>query len=519
MPNSAAMAFMADKVSSARNRQKQALISEAGKAGARVVDVVEFGSLDDAAGAVAKSSLTAMVGGRMQVDGVMVLRLETHGWAHAFAQPFAGFQPLPGEHHGVMQGGLAAPAILRESLRRSDHPWDPAAGPEVADYLKRAPALRRAVDSIAWEWAAGLTKITLDWAVQLRSCGDGSTHVVMQSGRYGGLTTYEVGFGPWLQICGAIHSCLSAWAPPAQSFAVPVRYAEAVGFAAHPSAPHGAGASPESTADPNPDAIRVAIDYHDAVRGALTVHAGKRVWIGSDAIPPKQLGRLRELVLGPQLAHSPILAAIDLTLFGSAKDALVVTPTQLLTKEFDDRQQIDLAAIRSVPPGQSTVASSASIVVDRLGTISIPTGTHVEPVLALLEAIAQANARASVGAGVVEAQVSAFVGEALGQVSMDEAQALAARAQAQMQTGSIDDKINAAARLLVGGQYQAAIDAYLAIAQAHPEHTGTCYSQVGAGLFFLQLYGPAIEYYAAAKQYGADPRMMDENIAEARGYL
>src|SRR5690606_40735425 len=57
-------------------------------------------------------------------------------------------------------------------------------------------------------------------------------------------------------------------------------------------------------------------------------------------------------------------------------------------------------------------------------TCALPIWTHVEPVLALLEAIAQANARASAGAGVVEAQVSAFVGETPGQLSMAEAQAL-----------------------------------------------------------------------------------------------
>jgi hypothetical protein len=122
------MAFMADKVSSARSRQKQARISEAGKAGARVLDIVEFGDLDQAAGAAVGSSLTAMFGGRMRVDGVMVLRLETNGWPHAFA---------------------------RETLRHSDYPWDPAAGPDVAAHLKLAPALRQVVRAIAWEWAPG----------------------------------------------------------------------------------------------------------------------------------------------------------------------------------------------------------------------------------------------------------------------------------------------------------------------------------------------------------------------------
>lgn len=62
---------------------------------------------------------------------------------------------------------------------------------------------------------------------------------------------------------------------------------------------------------------------------------------------------------------------------------------------------------------------------------------------------------------------------------------------------------------------RASSDAYLQIAQAHPDRTGTCYGQIGAGLFFMQQHALAIEFYEAAKQYGADARRMDDNIVEA----
>ena len=522
------MGFLADRVQSGRDRQKQALISEAQAAGSRVVEVVDLGDPRDGASSVLDSSLVAMFGGRMQVDGLAVVWLETHGWRHAFVQPFSGFTPLPGEHHAVLHGGLPTPAILREELRRTDYPWDPAAGVEVAEHLRQAPALRRAVEGVVWEWPTGMAKVTLDWAVQLRSVGDGTTHVVMQSGRYGGLTTYEVGFRQWLQVCQAVHPCLGdcsgGWIPPAQAFVAPARYAAAVGFAV-PGAPAQQHApAPQAhaaTHSPGHSPVHLAIDYAEVVRGALTVHAGKRIWIGGHTIPAKSQAKLRELVLGPQRADSPILAAVDLTLFGSTNDAIVITPTQLLAKEFDDRLEIELAAIRAVPPGQSSVANSVAVDVDRLGTIKIPVGVHVEPVLALVEAIARANA----SAGQAHAQVSAFVGVGQGQVSPEQAQAMQAQAQAAMYAApgdpaaQITAKINAAAQLLVGGDYRGAVDAYLAIAQAHPERTGVCYSQVGAALFFLGYYADAIQYYEAAKQHGADPRMMDENIAEARGYL
>jgi hypothetical protein len=505
------MSFLSDRVRSGRDRQKQALIAEAGKAGAQVVDIVELGDDARAASAAIGGTLTAMVGGSMRIDGVTILRLQTNGWPHVYAQPFSGFNPLPGEHHAILSGCLPSPAILRNPGRFQKPQWDPAAGPEVARQLSAAPFVQRVVESLAWEWQMGMTKVTLDWAIQLRSVGNGTTHVVMQAGRHGGLTTYEVGFAQWMQVCQALHSGLAAWAPPAQHFPVPPLYAELIDAPnPRPSEPEPA---PMSTASPEAS-IAVTTDWIPTVGQALAAHVGKKVWVGADTIPPKKLANLRA-VLPPQLGNAPILAAIDLTVFGSASDAIVVTPTHLAIKEFDDRLVYELAAIRSVPPGQSQAASHVEAVVERLGTVRIPTGTDAAPIFALLEAIAQANA----GTGQTSKQVSAFVGAAPGQLSMAEARELSERAQAAMQGGAADGKINAAAQLLVGGQYQAAIDAYLAIAQAHPEYIGTCYSQVGAALFFMGHYGRAIEYYEAAKQYGADPTMMDENIREARGYL
>jgi hypothetical protein len=503
------MAFMTDRVRGARNRQKQALIAEAGKLGAHVVDVIEIGDDARAASGAIGGSLTAMIGGGMRVDTVMLLHLQTNHWSHYYAQPFSGFNPLPGEHHGILHGALATPAIARADLRYADSPWDPAAGPELARQLAASPHVRRMLGSIVWEWAVGMTKVTIDWAIQLRSVGDGTTHVVMQSGRYGGLTTYDVGFAQWMQVCQALHPCLAAWAPPAQAFPVPTRYGELI----HGCSTASAGAAAEPASAP-PSRTTVSVDYVATVRQALAPHVGKKIWIGAETIPAKKLGHARA-ALPPQLAGSPILAAIDLTVFGSAKDVIVVTPTHIVVKEYDDHFAYELAGITSIVPGQSPGASAVKFVVDRLGEVQLPTGTHVSAVFELVDAIARANA----GQGEVHAHVSAFIGSGPDHLSMDEAQAVAEQAQAAMQTGGVHDEINAAARLLLGGQYQAAVDAYLAIAQAHPEYTGTCYGQVGAALFFMEHYGRAIEYYEAAKQYGEDVAAMDENIREAREHL
>lgn len=498
------MSYLDGKLRGGRDRQKQALIAEAGKAGAQIHDIVELDASAASSGAVLGGALKAMFGGRMRVDALMLLRLSTNGWGHSYVQPFSGFAPLPGEHYGVVNGSLASPAIVRDGPRLfGGVAFDPAPGAEVAKHLSASPAMKAALRELVWEWPSGMAKIELDWAVQLRSVGDGTTQVVMQSGRYGGLTTYEVGFGVWLRLCAAVHPCLAQGAWPAQYFPVPPRFADVLAGPAPASAP----------TQPEP-AVTVALDYGPAIAEALGPHLGKKVWLGEG--PAKKMANLRKHVIPAELAGVPTLATIDLTVFGSAKDALILTPTQLLTKEFDDRLRVDLATILDVPAGQSATSSSVEITVARLGSVKVPVGTDFQPVHDLLAAVARVNAGA---AGPVHAEVSAFIGEAPGQVSMAEAQQLQAQAEAQMHAGSVDAKINAAASLLVGGQYQTAIDMYLQIAREHPERTGTCYGQVGAGLFFIQHYARAIEYYEAAKQHGADPRMMDENIAEARAYL
>ena len=503
------MGFFDRSIGQGRTRQKQAVIDEARHAGATVLEVVELSDEVDAANAALGSSLKALFGGRAQFDHVQVFRLHTQGWIHTYAQPYSGLVPLPGEHHGVLHGSLAAPAILRPGGLFGGAKWDPSAWPDVARYLDSAAHLASVVRATEWEWGTGLSVVRLEWGVQLRSLGNGATHVVMQAGRYGGLTTYEVGFSQWLRLCQILPSFLQQAAHPAQAFIEAPRW-DAPAMAVM-QGQEIVPASPPVQPAPSPAGTDVRIDYAGTIGVALTPHVGRKVWVGT--IPAKQLGNLRAHVIPPQLCDSPVIAAIDLTMFGSAKDAIVVTPTHFVVKEFEQATVLDLPAIRAVNGPRGLTSGTIEIVVDRLGALAIPVGTSLEPVMALLHAIADANA----GAG--KMQVSAFVGEAPQQVSMEQAQAMAQRAQAAMRTDDVDAKINAAAQLLLTGQYQAAIDAYQAIAREHPETTGTCYGQVGAALFFLQQYPQAIAWYEAAKQYGADVTAMNENIAEAQAYL
>ena len=434
-----------------------------------------------------------------------------------FVQPYSGVAALPGEHHGILHGGVAAPAVLRRAGLKSAFAgllssckWESPNHPGVAQYLTGAPAIAAVANATKWEWPAGLSKVELDWGIQLRGVGDGTTHVTLHSGRYGGIATYQVGFAHWLALCQALTACLDPAGSTAQQFIVPPSFHDYVYSTPQPEAPP---VPPTGTPATAATAVRTDIDYIAAVRDALAPHLGKKVWFGT--VPPKQLRNINTHVIPLELQGSHVVAGIDLTTFGSAKDAIVITPTHLIAKEFDDVLTLALSSIRAVTGAQGLTSSKVGIVVDGMGQQTIPVGVDVEPVLALLSAIAAANG----GGGEAQIHASAFVGEAARDVSPEQAAQLIQQMQSSAAAGSVEAKVNAAAQLLVGGQYQSSIDAYNLLCQQHPEQAGTCYSQIGVALFVLNRYPEAIQYYQAAKQYGADPTMMDENIAEAQGCL
>ncbi|MCB9600928.1 MAG: tetratricopeptide repeat protein [Sandaracinus sp.] len=80
-------------------------------------------------------------------------------------------------------------------------------------------------------------------------------------------------------------------------------------------------------------------------------------------------------------------------------------------------------------------------------------------------------------------------------------------------------QINVAAGWMLDGRYEDATRAYHQIAERFPHHRGTAASQIGACCYFLGRFEEAIGWYEHALQHGADPRMMQDNIDEARAAL
>lgn len=391
------MGLIAAGVGKTRTRHKASLIKEAQAAGMTVLAFDEVANDAKAVGDAVGGVLKTFVGGSLGIDCVQVMRLETGGWPHAFVQPYSGVAPLPGEHHGILHGGIAAPAVLRHAGLRSAFAgllstckWESPLHPGVAQYLASAPAVAAVAKATKWEWPAGLAKVELDWAIQLRGVGDRTTHVVLHNGRYGGLTRFHVGFSHWLALCRALPPCLDPGGSTAQAFIVPPSF-DAYVYGRPPIAQtlEQAAEPPAATVCPAPEADHVQLDYVAAVRNALEPHVSKKVWL--DAIPAKQLNNINTHVIPLPLTGSPIVAAIDITTFGSAKDAIVVTPTYLVVKEFDDVMTIPLASIRAVTGARGMTSSKVGIVVDGQGDETIPVGADIEPVLALLSSIATAN--------------------------------------------------------------------------------------------------------------------------------
>ena len=89
-------------------------------------------------------------------------------------------------------------------------------------------------------------------------------------------------------------------------------------------------------------------------------------------------------------------------------------------------------------------------------------------------------------------------------LSLEEARALQDKLLAGLSTSPIDDKINAAARLMLEGRHQDCMQAYAAIAAEHPEKRGTAEGQIGACQFFLGNFEQAIAHYEKAKELGED---------------
>ncbi len=197
------MGMMSHGIEKARTRQRDAVIAEAGKAGARTMSVTSVGS-DPTAGGVFGSMAKAFVGGSVSIDDAQVFTFDSQGFQHVYMQPYDCMNPMPGWHVATLPGSIPHAAILvARSLGRSE--WVDRHDKPI-DGLNTHPAIAGVSGGVQWKWKVGTTEIKLPWTLQMRPTGVGTTEVAMRAGRYEGVMTYGVGVAVFLQVTRAVHT-------------------------------------------------------------------------------------------------------------------------------------------------------------------------------------------------------------------------------------------------------------------------------------------------------------------------
>ncbi len=360
----------------AHERQRQSLISEAQRAGCTVLSIQESGDREKAEGAAVGTSLKAIFGGRVGADTVQVMLLETMGMKHLYVQPFSGVSPIPGEHHAVLGGSL--PAVIELGPGGFSPEWK-SPDKELSKALNKSfPVLKAAAKKCEFEWAVGFGTVKLEWAIQVASMGDGRSHMVMQAGRYGGVTTYEVGFSHFMRMYNELSGSMRPERFPTQGFMHPVSFGAVfeqlvLGKAAQgpePRKPAAAGAG--------------QTDFTDRIRQIALPLEGKKVHVQS--IPEKKERSARQFVLPPEAKDEKIVALFDETSFGSAKDAVVFTPTHLYAHELGTKASFPLADLKAVKGVEGALMGGILVETGALGTLKIPCAAD-EELLKVLKAL------------------------------------------------------------------------------------------------------------------------------------
>jgi hypothetical protein len=208
------------------SRQGQGVVSEAQEAGAQVI-AAEVITTDRSGtmGARVGGALKATVGGKLRPDRHEVFVFDTQGARHLYVQPIAGVTALPGEHHAWLFGSLRSPVAYVPGMLGAK--WTSPADPELVSWLNKSQGqLKSVVRGTKLKWKVGMGEIELPWGIQLRSLGDGRSHLAMNAGRYGGFTTVRVGIGHFVKVAHAMSQVLAQGVFPEQEFLHEPAYTE-----------------------------------------------------------------------------------------------------------------------------------------------------------------------------------------------------------------------------------------------------------------------------------------------------
>jgi hypothetical protein len=166
-----------------REEARGAIAAEAAALGMTIRAFEEVGGeerrLGDAAGQIMRMAVTGSA--PAQTTSVDLWWIDSSVGLFLLAQPFQAGDALVGEYHLRIEGGLPQPIVLARAMFFRKR-WATADDKELSAALEGSAALKAATKKLAWAKHTTSGQIDLDWTVQLRALGDGTSHLVMQAG-------------------------------------------------------------------------------------------------------------------------------------------------------------------------------------------------------------------------------------------------------------------------------------------------------------------------------------------------
>ncbi|AKF05200.1 hypothetical protein [Sandaracinus amylolyticus] len=359
----------------AHTEQKLSILAECGPSDALAVLDVEPESPDGASSSARRIFASFGAGSfRGGATSFFVLRTP-RGSLHFYAQPYDGRVPLPGEHHVVVPVATPAPAVFSEGFLGGD--WS---SPDASfhKWLRDHP-ITRVLRKASFEWKLGAGTVNREWLAQLRPLGDGTTQLVMAGTgeRSVALHTRPVGFAT---LTNAVIALVQKGAHGAAAARTEL-LARSVHEAVFDTLCRSGAALPVL-----PRADVTGRDLGTAIHAFLAPRAGGKLHV--HPVPAKKEANARTNVVAREAQHLPIVALVDLTMLGSASDALVLTPSHAFYRNGDARIWFAWSEVRGVD-ARGGDADTVRVLLAERGWVALDCGGHAAAIGALLHELAQ----------------------------------------------------------------------------------------------------------------------------------
>lgn len=492
--------------------QRKSLIKQIKEAGFTLVEFSEIESEQKKASSAVTSTLKSVVGGKLKPDYWQVYLIENNNRKQVYIQPYSGSAVLPGEHHMYIKGSIDYAIALDDFTMLGVPIWSSSNTDYAKKLNKEEKQLKKAVKEIVFNWPIGASKIDLDWTIQVYSIGNGTSKVVMKTGRYGGITTYEVGF---LELNNVVNELLSIIKNGSGSRQIPLKNAVYDDMADKIIRTTSQSTNHDFSADNiNVEEKVEGREYKEIIQSTVRPHLSKHVFLSE--IPRKQEMNFRKYVMSDEFSNQSIVAAFDHTIFKSAKTGVVFTESHCFAKEDDIEVAFELDSLISIKSMEINKDDQIELILTS-GNILVPIGVHEELIEVFNEIIKERkdlkkhfiidnkveNDKVDKRVDMDEKTQSFYFKGEKSEESFKEAKKIQDELLSSLSQEKEETKeINKAAQLLVNQQFDEAIKAYESLCEKYPNSRGIYESQIGAAFFFKNDYHTAVEYYLKSMDHG-----------------